>query len=307
MDGRRYPWGEAGSTPAGPMRDTRRASARSASTRRARRPYGVLDMAGNVWEWTSSLYRAYPYDPADGREDLEAAGRAREPRWELVLRGVVRSDDVPGDRGPRVPANPRPGRTLRAVEAPEDAIRAREETLAGGRDVRRRGAAGRGRRARVAVARRRRRRDGFPRCAPARLRSRAAVGRAGSGRAARSRRRAPHAPGASWRLVMLYFWATWCPFCTREMPSVIERLHREFRDQGLTILAINLGESRAAVAPLGAAARPHLPGPPRRDGTRSRGRTGSRARRPSSSSTGRASSWGAPWERATGTPKVAPC
>jgi peroxiredoxin len=51
------------------------------------------------------------------------------------------------------------------------------------------------------------------------------------------------------RLVMLYFWATWCPFCTREMPSVIETIHREFRDQGLTILAINLGESRAAVGP----------------------------------------------------------
>jgi peroxiredoxin len=51
------------------------------------------------------------------------------------------------------------------------------------------------------------------------------------------------------RLVMLYFWATWCPYCTREMPSTIETIHRELRDQGLTILAINLGESRAVVAP----------------------------------------------------------
>ncbi len=50
-------------------------------------------------------------------------------------------------------------------------------------------------------------------------------------------------------LVMLYFWATWCPFCTREMPSTMETIHRELRDQGLTILAINLGESRAVVAP----------------------------------------------------------
>ena len=54
--------------------------------------------------------------------------------------------------------------------------------------------------------------------------------------------------GQRGRLVMLYFWATWCPFCTREMPSTIETIHREFRDQGLAVLAINLGESRAAVA-----------------------------------------------------------
>lgn len=31
-------------------------------------PYGVSDMAGNVWEWTCSLHENYPYDTKDGRE-----------------------------------------------------------------------------------------------------------------------------------------------------------------------------------------------------------------------------------------------
>ena len=35
---------------------------------------GTVDMAGNVSEWTSSLFKSYPYDPGDGREDLQASG-----------------------------------------------------------------------------------------------------------------------------------------------------------------------------------------------------------------------------------------
>ncbi|MEW6289700.1 MAG: SUMF1/EgtB/PvdO family nonheme iron enzyme [Thermodesulfobacteriota bacterium] len=45
-------------------------------------PYGCLDMAGNVWEWTRSLYKAYPYNADDGREKLNAS--SSEGR---VLRG----------------------------------------------------------------------------------------------------------------------------------------------------------------------------------------------------------------------------
>jgi iron(II)-dependent oxidoreductase len=36
-------------------------------------PYNVLDMAGQVWEWTLSIYKPYPYDVQDGREDFTLA------------------------------------------------------------------------------------------------------------------------------------------------------------------------------------------------------------------------------------------
>jgi formylglycine-generating enzyme required for sulfatase activity len=35
-------------------------------------PYGCLDMTGNEFEWTSTLYKTYPYQSGDGREDPNA-------------------------------------------------------------------------------------------------------------------------------------------------------------------------------------------------------------------------------------------
>jgi formylglycine-generating enzyme required for sulfatase activity len=80
-DGRIYPWGN--------LWDAKRCNtkeSRSVATTPVdayplgASPYGVLDMVGNVWEWTRTLWGVdilnalfrYPYNAADGREDVAA-------------------------------------------------------------------------------------------------------------------------------------------------------------------------------------------------------------------------------------------
>lgn len=46
--------------------------------------------------------------------------------------------------------------------------------------------------------------------------------------------------------VFLNFWGTWCKPCEREFP-IIDEQYKNYKDQGLEILAVNVGESNLKV------------------------------------------------------------
>src|SRR5262249_43320914 len=70
-DGRIYPWGDFFDLSRANTGDgTERTTTPVGSFPSGISPYGALDMAGNVWEWTSTLYKPLPYTSSDGRDQV---------------------------------------------------------------------------------------------------------------------------------------------------------------------------------------------------------------------------------------------
>lgn len=106
-EGRRYPWGNAPPDATRARYDTGWMRTLPVGTLPAgATPDGVLNLAGNVHEWTSSLYRPYPYAAGDGREDPDSDA-ARVTRGGAADTGA---DSLAGTwRGRTVSRGPRSG------------------------------------------------------------------------------------------------------------------------------------------------------------------------------------------------------
>lgn len=83
-DTRIYPWGDQADPTMMNIKESMRGGlALVGSYPQAASPFGVYDLAGNIWEWTSSLQKSYPYNADDGRE-------ARQPAPEADRRRIMR-------------------------------------------------------------------------------------------------------------------------------------------------------------------------------------------------------------------------
>jgi len=49
------------------------------------------------------------------------------------------------------------------------------------------------------------------------------------------------------KVVLINFWASWCPFCVEDMP-LMQELQNDFKQQGLVVVAINLEDAETARA-----------------------------------------------------------
>jgi formylglycine-generating enzyme required for sulfatase activity len=77
VDGRQFPWGNTFDAELCNVRETGRSGTTPVGMfPEGASPYGVLDAAGNVWEWTRSLQAPYPY-MNDDRDVIEFAEPAR--------------------------------------------------------------------------------------------------------------------------------------------------------------------------------------------------------------------------------------
>jgi cytochrome c biogenesis protein CcmG, thiol:disulfide interchange protein DsbE len=48
------------------------------------------------------------------------------------------------------------------------------------------------------------------------------------------------------KVVLVNFWAIWCGPCRSEMPD-LDAVYRQYRDQGLVVLAVNVSEESSAI------------------------------------------------------------